>query len=273
MGTFIGHALTGSFLFFFGTWWTFAAWRNYVRSRETKRRYQCRCSYAVPGLPPKFSTEGIVKITSCCICIAMESSVTSRRNSLAYTESVLQQTMYAFFLLNGVVDVLYNAGLPLPPNTDYVVLLIATASEGLLFHFYLQGKPLLDVMIHTLLVYTIAALVACLIAEMCRPRSILASLGRAYFCLLQATWLWQIAFILYNPLPGYKPWDVQSHIDSMMATSVFAWHMIAVLVYVGTLGAVAWAVNEMCGSFCEDLAIADAERVGNFCEAFITRDM
>ncbi|KAL3221486.1 hypothetical protein MRX96_029383 [Rhipicephalus microplus] len=135
------------------------------------------------------------------------------RNSLAYTESVLQQTMYAFFLLNGVVDVLYNAGLPLPPNTDYVVLLIATASEGLLFHFYLQGKPLLDVMIHTLLVYTIAALVACLIAEMCRPRSILASL------------------------------------------------------------AVAWAVNEMCGSFCEDLAIADAERVGNFCEAFITRDM
>ncbi|KAH7939214.1 hypothetical protein HPB52_008508 [Rhipicephalus sanguineus] len=201
----------------------------------------------------------------------MEFPATFRRNNLAYAESVQHQSMYAFFLISGVVDVMYNAGFPFPPHTDYVALLLAVASEGLLFHFHLQGRMHLDVMVHMLLLYTMVALVTCLIAEMCRPRSVLASLGRAYFCLLHGTWLWQIAFILYNPLPGHKPWDVQSHMDSMLAASVFAWHMMAVLVYVGALGAVAWAVNRMCGSFCED--VLGAQEVGELREPFITRDM
>ncbi|XP_037526043.1 transmembrane protein 45B-like [Rhipicephalus sanguineus] len=188
MGTFVGHILPGSFTFLFGTWWTFAVWRNYVRSRKKKQRYVCRCSYAVPCLPRKLSVEGIVKIIGSCACILME-----------------YLSIFVLFLLNGVGDVMYNAGFPLPPHTDYATLLLTIASEGLLLHFHLHGRSHLDVVIHTLLVYTVVALVACLLAEMCRPRSVLASLGRAYFALLHGTWLCQIGFILYSPLPDTNP--------------------------------------------------------------------
>ncbi|KAH7939616.1 transmembrane protein 45B [Rhipicephalus sanguineus] len=272
MGTFVGHILPGSFTFLFGTWWTFAVWRNYVRSRKKKQRYVCRCSYAVPCLPRKLSVEGIVKIIGSCACILMECPAPFRRQYLA-DESIQHLSIFVLFLLNGVVDVMYNAGFPLPPHTDYATLLLTIASEGLLLHFHLHGRSHLDVVIHTLLVYTVVALVACLLAEMCRPRSVLASLGRAYFALLHGTWLCQIGFILYSPLPGYKPWDVNSHRDLMLAASVYAWHIMAVLVYVGALGAVAWVVNRMCGRFCHDVVSGVMEEADDLREAFIKRNV
>ncbi|KAH7939617.1 transmembrane protein 45B [Rhipicephalus sanguineus] len=273
MGTFKGHAIPGTFLFIFGTWWTFQVWRNYIRSRQNKQRYACRCSYPVPGVPRKFSIEGIFKIVACTYGIASESRAMTEG---AYSENgaiIQHNSMYAFYLLNGVVDVLYNAGFPFPQHTDYVAMLLAVTSEGLLFYFHVHGRAHLDVMVHTLLVCTIVAVVICIVAEMCRPRSVLASLGRAYFCLLQATWMWQVAFILYNPVPGHKPWDVHSHMDMMLAASVFAWHMMAVLVYVGALGAVAWAVNRTCGRFCHDIISNYAEDAVDFRETFVKRDM
>ncbi|XP_037524634.1 transmembrane protein 45B-like [Rhipicephalus sanguineus] len=270
---FAGHAFPGSFFILFGTWWTFAVWRNYIRSRQNKQPYVCHCTYAVPCLPRKISVEGIVKVISSCACIAVEYHVAFGRGPRVLAESVTHQSMILFFLLNGVVDLMYNAGFPFPPNTDYVVLLLACASEGQLFHSHLVGSPELNVIVHTLLVYSMVAMVVCIAAEMCQPRSVLLSLGRAYFCLLHGTWLWQIAFILHNPLPGYKPWDVNSHKDSMLAASIFSWHMMVLVVYVGTLGAVAWAVNRTCGSRCEDIASEDAEEDGALCEALIRRGM
>uniref|UniRef100_A0A131YWQ0 Dermal papilla derived protein n=1 Tax=Rhipicephalus appendiculatus TaxID=34631 RepID=A0A131YWQ0_RHIAP len=268
MNNFVGHAVTGTFLFVFGTWWTFAAWLSYVRSRKNKQRYLCRCSYAVPGVNRKFSIEGMVKIISASVCIVADFSRIFRHDRSLNAESIQHHSIYAFFLLSGVVDVMYNVGFPFPPHADYAALLLAIASEGLMFHFHLQGKTLLNAQTHKLLVYTVAALGACLIAEMCRPRSVLASLGRAYFCLLHGTWLWQLAFILFNPLPGYKPWNVNSHMDSMLAASLFPWHMMALLIYAGALGVAACVVNRMCGRFCAVVA-ADAEEVGDLREALL----
>ncbi|XP_049512506.1 transmembrane protein 45B-like [Dermacentor silvarum] len=177
--------------------------------------------------------------------------------------------MYLFYLLSGVVDVMTNNRFPFPMGTDHVTLLLAVTVEGLLFHFHLHGRPHLDVLVHTLLVYTVAAEAACIIVEMCRPRSVLASLGRAYFCLLQATWFWQVGFILYSPLPGLPPWDVHSHMDMMLAASVFTWHMIALLAYLGVVGVVAWAVNRTCGR-CRDDGSLEVQEEGDSRYALVT---
>ncbi|KAL1482877.1 hypothetical protein MTO96_013383 [Rhipicephalus appendiculatus] len=240
--------------------------------RENKQRYLSRCSYPVPGLSRKYSIEGIVKIIGASACIVSDLNRIFRHDHSLDQESVQHHSMYAFFLLNGVVDVMYNAGFPLPPHADYAALLLTIISEGLMFHLHLGGKPPLNVMIHTLLVYTAAALAVCIIAEVCRPRSVLVSLGRAYFCLLHGAWLWQIAFILYNPLPGHEPWDVHSHMDMMLAASVFSWHMMAVLVYVGAWGAVAWVVNRKCGRFCEVVSV-NAEEIADLREALVKHDI
>ncbi|KAH7933616.1 hypothetical protein HPB49_014375 [Dermacentor silvarum] len=258
MGKFEGHALPGTFMLTFGTWWAFAAWRNYFRSREQKRHYACRCSYAMPCLCRRFNFEGITKIVACSICVANETrgiiqvGVTTERGYFDLMASSQHFSMYLFYVLSGVVDVMTSSGFPLPPYTDYVTLLLAVSVEGLLFHFHLHGRPPLDVLVHTLLVYTAVAWAACIVVEMCRPRSILASLGRAYFCLLQGTWFWQVGYVLYSPLPEHPPWNVESHTDMMLAASVFSWHMMALLAYLGALGIVAWAVNRTCGRWCGD---------------------
>ncbi|KAL1482880.1 hypothetical protein MTO96_013386 [Rhipicephalus appendiculatus] len=158
MNNFVGHAVTGTFLFVFGTWWTFAAWLSYVRSRKNKQRYLCRCSYAVPGVNRKFSIEGMVKIISASVCIVADFSRIFRHDRSLNAESIQHHSIYAFFLLSGVVDVMYNVGFPFPPHADYAALLLAIASEGLMFHFHLQGKTLLNAQTHKLLVYTVAAL-------------------------------------------------------------------------------------------------------------------
>uniref|UniRef100_L7M1S8 Dermal papilla derived protein n=1 Tax=Rhipicephalus pulchellus TaxID=72859 RepID=L7M1S8_RHIPC len=270
MNKFVGHVVTGTFFFLFGTWWIFAVWISYVSSRKNKQRYLCRCSYAVPGINRKLSIEGIVKIVSASVCIVADFSNIFRHDHSLDAVSVQHHSMYAFFLVNGVVDVMYNAGFPFPPHADYAALLLAIASEGLMLHLHLHGKTLLNAQTHKLLACTVAAMVACLIGEMCWPRSVLASLGRAYFCLLHGTWLWQLAFILFNPLPGHKSWDVNSHTDSMLVASLFAWHMMALLVYVGAFGALAWVVNRTCGRFCAVVSV-DADEVGDLREALLKR--
>ncbi|KAL1482884.1 hypothetical protein MTO96_013388 [Rhipicephalus appendiculatus] len=248
MGTFIGHTLTGSFLLFFGTWWTFSAWRNYVRSRENKQPYRCRCTYPVPCLSRKISIEGILKIASSCAGFAVESPVTFGGDGVIDAASAQHKSVYTFYMLDGIVDVAYNAGFPCPPNTDYAALVLAVISEGLQFYLHVHGRPHLDLMIHTLMVYIVAALVD-------------LSLSR------------DIGFILYHPLPAFKPWDVNSPMDSMLAASAFAWHMMAVLVYVGMLGAVAWAVNRTCGRFCSDVVSVDAEEADELSETLIKHRM
>nr|XP_037272379.1 transmembrane protein 45B-like [Rhipicephalus microplus] len=270
MNQFVGHTLPGTFFFVFGTWWTFTVWLSYIRSRKNKQRYLCQCSYAVPGVNRKFSVEGTVKIIGASACIVGNFNLVYKHDHSLDEVTVQHDSMYAFFLLNGMVDVMYTAGLPFPPNTDYAVLLLTIASEGLMLHFHLHGKTLLNAQTHKILVYIVAAMLVCLIAEMCQPRSVLAALGRAYFCLLHGTWLWQLAFILFNPLSGYTPWDVNSDTEAMLAVSLLAWHMMTLLVYVGALGVVAWLVNQMCGEFCTVVSM-DAEEAGDFREGLLKR--
>ncbi|KAH8030950.1 hypothetical protein HPB51_012418 [Rhipicephalus microplus] len=116
----------------------------------------------------KLSIEGLVKIIGASACIVGDFGRIFRPDQSVDEESVQHHSMYAFFLLNGVVDVIYNAGFPFPANTDYVVLVLAITSEGLMLHLHLHGKTLLNTQTHRLLVYIVVAMIACLIAEMCR---------------------------------------------------------------------------------------------------------
>ncbi|KAG0418384.1 hypothetical protein HPB47_004906 [Ixodes persulcatus] len=155
--------------------------------------------------------------------------------------------MYVFLGLSGFTDLLTIHRAPIPRDTDYCILLMAVCVEALTFHFHLHGRTSLNVHIHTLLVYTIVAEAACIAAEMARRRSILAALGRAFFGVVQGTWLVQIGFILYSPLPNATPWE-ENHEDMMLATAIYSWHIAGVLMYVGLIGVLAW----LSCSWCKD---------------------
>ena len=63
------------------------------------------------------------------------------------------------------------------------------------------------------------------LAELIFRKQVLTSLGRAYFTILQGTWFWQVAFILYNPSTDHKEWNHSDHHDIMLTTCIYTWHV------------------------------------------------
>ena len=143
-------------------------------------------------------------------------------------------TIFFFFGLSGVIDLLIHHNVPLPKGIDYVMMTLAFVVEGLLFKFHLYGRTHMDVTLHTLLLYAVYGNIVTCLVEMRYRRNVLCPLSRAFFLWLQGTWFWQVGFILYNPIPGVEPWDEEDHGQMMLVTMMYAWHMGAILL--GMLG-------------------------------------
>ncbi|XP_029823745.2 transmembrane protein 45B [Ixodes scapularis] len=248
MGTFAGHALPGTFLFLLGTWWTFGAWRVYILRRRGHRNYSCTAAFTFPKLPERLCIEGLAKVVSACVGVAAEVATGFKHGRFTEIGNAQHTSMYIFYGLSGLADILTVHRAPIPRGTDYGILLMTVCVEGLLFYFHLHGRTQLDVLVHTLLVYTIVAEAACIAVEMVQRRSTLAALGRSFFGVMQGTWFFQIGFILHNPLPNSRPWD-ENHQNMMWAAVFYTWHMIGVMVHVGLMGVFAWLWCMWCEGF------------------------
>ena len=138
-------------------------------------------------------------------------------------------TMFGFFLLPSIFELLYFYGFPgLPPYLDLVMGALAFAVEGLIFVWHLHGRTSLDVQVHTFVVYAIIMCVVSTLLEIFFPDDIRPILLRSGFTLLQGTWFYFVGFILYPPL-GWQKWKESDHHEMMMATMMFAWSIAAVV--------------------------------------------
>ncbi|XP_077529246.1 transmembrane protein 45B-like [Haemaphysalis longicornis] len=245
-----GHCGPGLAFILQGTWWGFHAWRRYIRSRAQERPYVCRAWYPLHCVPRLACFEGVAKIVCCLIGLVIEYITAFEGGKLAYASHYHHVSMYFFSATSGVVEILMYKGLPLPEGSDYVATLLATVVVWLLFNFHLHGRSHLDVLAHSLLMYTAGAQALCTMVEMVRRHSILASLGRAYCSLLQGTWLCQAGFMLYSRTPSIPRWDEHSHSDVLVAGAAFTLHMWLLLLYIGLLGVLAWI--QRCTCDCDD---------------------
>ena len=219
----------------------------YWRYFNSKRRntqfkssaiFSCRCCC---GRAKDWPMEAYVKLFFVTIgCIVEISAAVFGLDENGYQNNAQHATMFFMFGLTGVVDILLHYKAPVPPNTDYLSMAIAVASEGLLFKFHLHGRKDLDVLVHTLLVYGTVGNTAAVLIEMKYRHSILAALSRPYFILVQGTWFWQVGYILYPPFPWSFHWDEEDHGQMMIATTIFIWHLaVDFLILLGVGGIVA----------------------------------
>ncbi|GFO06259.1 transmembrane protein 45b [Plakobranchus ocellatus] len=140
-------------------------------------------------------------------------------------------TMYAFFLLAGVIDAASHLGAPLPDGLQYVSMALALSVEGLLFASHVHGREALDIHIHMLLVKVIAVTVIMLLLEARFRKSPIVPLTRAFLLMLQGTWFWAIAVILYKHGEGHPTnWDLGSPRSLMLATIYFSWHCAVIFI-------------------------------------------
>ncbi|PIO16210.1 hypothetical protein AB205_0058000, partial [Aquarana catesbeiana] len=105
-----------------------------------------------------------------------------------------------------------------------VILLLA----GLLFYYHVHNRPPLDQHIHSLLLIAIFGGSICVMIEVFLKENVILELFRSSLTILQGTWFWQIAFVLYPP-GGSAEWDQKDHENIMFITMCFCWHYAVAL--------------------------------------------
>ncbi|MEE6520775.1 hypothetical protein FKM82_018724 [Ascaphus truei] len=138
-------------------------------------------------------------------------------------------TMYFFYGISGVVDILTFLPLNVPKGLDRLSLSLAVFIEGLLFYFHVHNRPALDQHIHSLLLIAVFGGSITILIEVFLRNHIVLELFRSSLTILQGTWFWQIGFVLYPP-GGGPEWDQSDHDNIMFITMCFCWHYAVALI-------------------------------------------
>ncbi|KAK3097878.1 hypothetical protein FSP39_014077 [Pinctada imbricata] len=255
MGSFGGHALPGSFFILFALWWTVQMFNRYFQSLRRNTRFRSSVTYpctCLCGKLQEWPIEAVVKLFFVSLGFTMEIITGSSDGKFTALGNGQHATMFFFFGLSGCIDLLLYFRAPLPKDLDYIITLLSVGIEGLLFHFHLHGRNELDVLLHTLLIYTIILNMMAICFEIRYRNSLLAALGRAYCFFLQGTWFWQVGFILYNPNPNAEKWKGDDHDELMIATMFFAWHVGAVFLIMLAIGGVIACFHKRFNGYVEE---------------------
>ena len=255
MGSLIGHSVPGAFFLIFSLWWYVG---NLLRAKSAQQNSRSnrrllieetvsganmteplaisnpRPWFVCPGVMGKVPIEPIFKIV-CTVCgIVGELAPANHRRLLGENGELLMDnlnnyghaTMYAFFAFSGVVDlVMWYRLLPLPTGSDYVALSLAFLVEWMLFYFHLQGRPELDVRMHTILYVIIFASVVVLLVAAVWKSSLLPSIVLAFLTSLQGSWFIQIGISPH----GANVWK-ETAANVMVVPILLGWHAMFWLV-------------------------------------------
>ena len=234
MGSFIGHAIPGTFFMLMGIWWMVNVLRRLYQSKKANAQpFRSKPSLVTMFGHWRFDPESAFAVFAALVGLMVELRGIYLPTSRVKPHHIQHATMYFFFGLAGLLGILRNKlekHLPFVESLHYALLMFSFAVEALLFQFHLYGRDELDVVLHLLLVKTawLCALV-CLL-EMCRPDVVMLPLARAFLTCVQGTWFWQVGFVLYNPVPGAAPWDPEDHHQLMLVACIYSWHIGVVMV-------------------------------------------
>ncbi|KAM4796063.1 transmembrane protein 45A [Rhinophrynus dorsalis] len=254
MANFKGHALPGSFFLLFGLWW----------SVKYPLKYACRknkkvCSFgSKTGFHRLEVIEGAVKASFALIGMIAEQFVPDGPHLKLYDYEEQHwdhlmnwqhTTMYFFYGLSGVVDIVTHTTKAVPVSMDRMMLGIAVFIEGFLFYYHVHGRAMLDIHVHLLLLFAVFAGALCLFVEVFQRGNIVLELFRCSVCILQGSWFWQIGFVLYPPNGGPE-WNLMDHGNMLFVTMCFCWHYaFALLIIAVNYGIVTWVVHTKLKSF------------------------
>ncbi|KAI1903761.1 hypothetical protein AGOR_G00030550 [Albula goreensis] len=249
MANFKGHALPGSFFLLFGLWWSVK-----YPLRQCWRRGQPRGRSRLPQFFNRIDlVEGALKIFFAFVGIMAEQFVPDGPHGHLYNQEAKSwvklmnwqhSTMYLFYGISGIADVLSMTSLPIPPGLDRLALSLALFVEGFLFYFHVHNRPPLDVHVHSLLLVAVfGGSISTLLEVFLRDNPVLELL-RSSLAILQGTWFYQIGFVLF-PLNGVQ-WDLTLHDNMMFVTMCFCWHYAVTLLIIGLNYSLVWFIIRRC---------------------------
>ncbi|XP_038622184.1 transmembrane protein 45A [Tachyglossus aculeatus] len=248
MGSFRGHALPGSFFLLMGFWWNIKFTLKYVCKKNKRACYLG----SKAGFRRVEIIEGAVKVSMALIGMTAEQFVPDgpHMNLYNYEEkhwdhlmSWQHATMYFFFGISGLVDILCLTTNMLPLSLNKLMLSNAFFVESFIFFFHTHGRAMLDVYIHQLLVLSVVGAAFITFLEFFFRSNIGLELLRVSFCLLQGSWFWQIGFVLYPPNDGPE-WNQSDHGNMLFLTICFCWHYAFTFLILGVnFALITWLIR------------------------------
>lgn len=228
MANFKGHALPGSFFFIVGLWWSVKYPLKYFHQQGKRNRlprYYQRLEIIEAAVRTAFSFIGI---------LAEQFVPDGPHLHLIHGSEWVKlmnwqhSTMYLFFGVSGLVDLLTFLTGHIPLGVDRLMMAMSVFMEGFLFYYHVHNRPPLDQHIHSLLLFSSFGAAFSIVLEVFLRDNIVLELLRTSLLILQGTWFWQIGFVLF-PRFGMPEWDQKSHDNIMFITMCFCWHYLAVL--------------------------------------------
>ncbi|GAB1300339.1 Transmembrane protein 45A [Apodemus speciosus] len=230
MGSFKGHALPGSFFCLMGFWWSMKSVLKSVYKKKTRTCYLNSKTL----LRRTEIWEGAIAIFMALTGMSGEQFISGGPSLILYKDGQWNQilewhhtTMYFFFGLQGITQIV-----------------------SFIFYNHTHGREMVDHFVHELLVYitVFSGLVAFM--EFLSKNNVLLELLRSSLILLQGTWFWQIAFVLYPP-NGSAKWNLSDIENKMFLSMCFCWHYASILVIIGGMYALAnWLVKSRLRKDC-----------------------
>uniref|UniRef100_A0A7M4EAQ3 Transmembrane protein 45A n=1 Tax=Crocodylus porosus TaxID=8502 RepID=A0A7M4EAQ3_CROPO len=285
MGNFKGHALPGSFFLLFGLWWSVKYPLKYVCRKNKNACYLGTRA----GFQRLELIEGIIKAVFALIGMIAEQFVPDgphlklynyEENHWDHLMNWQHATMYLFYCISGLVDIVAHGTNALPVAMDRMMLSLAVFVEGFLFYYHIHGRAMLDLHVHQLLLVAIFGAAICIFLEVFFRGSIVLEMFRTSLCILQGSWFWQttkwlciwsllipykldycriiqagtefvcmrkegatkIGFVLYPP-NGSPEWNQMDHNNMMFLTMCYCWHYaFAFLILAVNYTIVSWRV-------------------------------
>ncbi|XP_017334605.1 transmembrane protein 45A isoform X2 [Ictalurus punctatus] len=237
MGSFKGHALPGSMLLISGVWWAvkYSLWYAIRRNKSagaarlTTRATQHRLEIVEGAMMLFFAIVGMLgeQFTVDGPKLHLYDSSTQHWEKLMNWQHT---TIYLFFGLAGATSLTVHSTSAAPLALDRLLLGLAFFNEGFIFLYHLHGREMLDVHVHMLLLYAVFGGALVCLLEVFHRGNVLLELLRAALSLLQGSWFWQIAFVLYPP--SEVKWDQSDHNNAMFITMCYSWHLAFALAIV-----------------------------------------
>ncbi|XP_072282739.1 transmembrane protein 45B-like [Pyxicephalus adspersus] len=231
MGDFRGHSLVGSAFLLYGLMWSIRYPMVYLRGAAHGRHWH-RMDLV----------EGIFKFIFASIGAVMENFAPSigprfhlinpEDHSWVGLSGWLHTTMYIFFSLSGLVDILTYSPLKIPQGLDRLTLALAFSLEGLLMYNHVRSQQPLEGLLHAFVLVVACIGFFCLVAEIFMRGHIILELFRSILAILQGSWLWQIALAVH-PLRG-APWDQKDRSNLEFVPICFSWHLAMAIIIVIT---------------------------------------
>ena len=141
-------------------------------------------------------------------------------------------TMYIFFVVSGLVDLLSLYLIRYPKHTTKLFLGFAMLVEGFIFSFHLDGRPQLNVTLHTMLMYVVFTNASFAFLRMYKSGNLLINAGFAFCTTLQGTWLIHMGVALYSkhPLDEENSEDLSS--EFMVGCFFFHFLLVSVSMFI-----------------------------------------